>query len=232
MPGAGRALLLHRGTEAVAPVPLPDDGGLFRVGREEPADLPLRDAAVSREHAQFESHGDDWILTDLDSANGTFVNGRRIRRRTLKPGDTVRFGTSVEFRYCRDAPRAPFVEFLLTLFRHALVARDVEAKPRRIPVGPAARLVGRSAKAEVRLSFPEISDVHARLENRAGRPWVVDQKSRNGTFVAGVRVRDATLPPGTVVEVGRTRTASALTSITASRSSRPRCHPSASAPRT
>lgn len=217
MPGAGRALLLHRGTEAVAPVPLPDDGGLFRVGREEPADLPLRDAAVSREHAQFESHGDDWILTDLDSANGTFVNGRRIRRRTLKPGDTVRFGTSVEFRYCRDAPRAPFVEFLLTLFRHALVARDVEAKPRRIPVGPAARLVGRSAKVEVRLSFPEISDVHARLENRAGRPWVVDQKSRNGTFVNGEAVRERLLRPGDEVAFARAPYDVVLTAVPTTR---------------
>lgn len=203
MPGTGRALLLARGLEAVAPVVLPEHGGLFRVGREEPADLPLRDATVSREHAQFESDGDDWILADLDSANGTFVNGRRITRRKLKPGDMLRFGSSLEFRYCQDTPRPAVVEFLLSLFRHALVARDPGAKPRRIPVGPAARLVGRSAQTQVRLAFPEISDVHARLENRSGRPWVVDQKSRNGTFVNGEPVRERLLRPGDEVAFAR-----------------------------
>ena len=189
-------MLLPRGLETGAPVPLPEFGEPFQVGREEPADLPLRDATVSREHARFETNGDAWVLVDLESANGTFVNGRRITRRRLKGGELLRFGNALEFRFLADRAHSPLAEAALSLFRHALVARDPEAKPHRIPVGPGARLVGRSAKAEIRLPLPEISDVHARLENRSGRPWVLDQKSRNGTFVNGEPVRERMLRPG------------------------------------
>ncbi len=199
---SGRALLLPCGTETQAAVPLPEYGEPFLVGREPPADLPLRDATVSREHARFAADGDAWILEDAGSANGTFVNGRRVTRRRLRNGDRVRFGSSMEFRFRTERAPSPLAEALRSLFRHELVARNPDAKPRRIPVGPGARVVGRSANAQVRLPFPEISEVHARLENRRGRPWVLDQKSRNGTFVNGEAVRERMLRPGDEVAFG------------------------------
>lgn len=65
------------------------------LGRGEDADVPLADPAVSRAHARLLREDDDWVIEDLDSTNGTEVNGKPISRRRLVPGDRIRLGTSV-----------------------------------------------------------------------------------------------------------------------------------------
>jgi len=66
------------------------------VGRAQDADLrldPRRDRVVSKRHAELRRDGDAWVLRDLESRNGTFVNGSRVRGPVrLSPGDTIRFG--------------------------------------------------------------------------------------------------------------------------------------------
>lgn len=65
-------------------------------------DVPLDyNPAISRVHCKISKYGSDCSVTDLGSANGTYVNGVRLTRqetRTLKDGDTVRLATS-EFRF-------------------------------------------------------------------------------------------------------------------------------------
>lgn len=78
----------------------------FRIGRGRDADLRLAwDHEVSRVHAELERLGDAWLLIDDGlSANGTYVDGQRLRgRRRLKSGDEIRVGgTRLTFR---AAPR-------------------------------------------------------------------------------------------------------------------------------
>jgi hypothetical protein len=59
------------------------------IGRAEGADIRLEDAAVSKVHAAIEVRGADHMLLDLESANGTFVNGNRVTRHMLNHGDTI-----------------------------------------------------------------------------------------------------------------------------------------------
>jgi predicted component of type VI protein secretion system len=59
------------------------------IGRAEGVDIRLEDAAVSKAHAAIEVRGADHMLIDLESANGTFVNGSRITRHLLNHGDTI-----------------------------------------------------------------------------------------------------------------------------------------------
>jgi hypothetical protein len=59
------------------------------IGRAEGADIRLEDAAVSKQHAAIEVRGADHLLLDLESANGTFVNGNRVARHLLNHGDTI-----------------------------------------------------------------------------------------------------------------------------------------------
>lgn len=68
------------------------------IGRAEGADVRLDDAAVSKQHAAIEPVGNDHILLDLGSSNGTFVNGERETRHLLKHGDVFRI-LDFEFRY-------------------------------------------------------------------------------------------------------------------------------------
>lgn len=62
------------------------------IGRSPEASLFLDDVTVSRRHAQIERTPEGWVISDLGSLNGTYVNRRRIERLVLKDGDEVQVG--------------------------------------------------------------------------------------------------------------------------------------------
>ena len=62
------------------------------IGREEDNDIRLNDDRVSRFHAKVQEDAGRIILTDLDSTNGTRVNGHPVRMRVLQLGDQILFG--------------------------------------------------------------------------------------------------------------------------------------------
>lgn len=77
------------------------------IGRSTEA-LPITDSTVSRRHAELTPDDGRWFLRDLDSSNGTFVNGKRIAGRVeLSPGDQIRCGsTLLSFAATPDGPPA------------------------------------------------------------------------------------------------------------------------------
>ena len=79
-----------------------DKGRVFRdlpvpvtIGREEGNVLRLNDERVSRYHAKIQSEEGDVILTDLDSTNGTRVNGATVQIRRLRAGDQLSIGRTM-----------------------------------------------------------------------------------------------------------------------------------------
>ena len=72
------------------------------IGRETAATLCLPDASVSRRHSQVERDGEEFIVTDLDSLNGTFVNDVPVKRRKLEHGDRLRIGNSHFLFLCHE----------------------------------------------------------------------------------------------------------------------------------
>ena len=82
-PGAGEEYLLER---AVIAGRLPSNG------------IPLKDKKSSREHAKIYQQGQDYAIVDLNSSNGTIVNGQKVTKRVLKDGDEIVIGT-VTMRY-------------------------------------------------------------------------------------------------------------------------------------
>lgn len=66
---------------------------ILTIGRDESCGLPIVDASVSRTHATVERKWGGWVITDLDSKNGTFINGERIREKRLADGDQLMIGT-------------------------------------------------------------------------------------------------------------------------------------------
>lgn len=74
----------------------PLTGLLKEIGRSDECDLAIPDdLRLSRVHARLDKDGDDWVLVDLESTNGTFVNGERITEARLKVGDRLEIGNSV-----------------------------------------------------------------------------------------------------------------------------------------
>ncbi len=65
------------------------------IGRETAATLCIADASVSRRHSLIEKENGDFVIEDLDSLNGTFINDVPVKRRTLQHGDRVRIGDSL-----------------------------------------------------------------------------------------------------------------------------------------
>ena len=77
------------------------------VGRHEKCDLRLVDSMVSRNHCLILSEGKRFVVKDLESRNGTWVNGRRIKnRRNIKVGDVIQIGP---FRLLFSPLRSPDV---------------------------------------------------------------------------------------------------------------------------
>lgn len=86
-------LLVLQGPDKGRRYELPDAPAL--VGRDS-RQLPLTDNTVSRRHAELIPGPDNWILRDLGSSNGTYINGTRVTHRyALKLGDQIRVGRTL-----------------------------------------------------------------------------------------------------------------------------------------
>ena len=91
----------------------PDRGKVFEldrevvnIGRDEASTVWLSDPQVSRQHAQLARRGETYHLIDLESRNGTLVNGKRVAACRLLPGDVIRMGrTSLAFATDADQVR-------------------------------------------------------------------------------------------------------------------------------
>ena len=64
------------------------------VGRHDACDVMVGHPSVSRKHARLSFRDGHWVLRDLDSTNGTRVNGKRVIRCRLEPGDRLSLGSA------------------------------------------------------------------------------------------------------------------------------------------
>jgi pSer/pThr/pTyr-binding forkhead associated (FHA) protein len=85
-----RLILVTDGRETSFPL----TGDTYTLGRHKNNDISVADPKVSSFHARIDRSPDGFVLVDLGSRNGTFVNGKRIESGILKTGDEVRLGTA------------------------------------------------------------------------------------------------------------------------------------------
>jgi len=78
------------------------DSAMTTTGRHPDSDIFLDDVTVSRKHAVFEQDGDTFVVRDVGSLNGTYVNRERIDSAVLRAGDEVQIG---KFRLVFHTPR-------------------------------------------------------------------------------------------------------------------------------
>jgi hypothetical protein len=83
---SGRALLVGEGRRSVL------SGDLLTIGRSRECEVMVTDPNVSRKHAELRREGGRWVVADLGSTNGIKVNGRRVDRAQLEPGDRITLG--------------------------------------------------------------------------------------------------------------------------------------------
>jgi pSer/pThr/pTyr-binding forkhead associated (FHA) protein len=85
-----------------------EQGKSMTIGRRSSNDVVIENLAVSGHHAKIDSVGDGFVLTDLQSKNGCFVNEQLVTSHWLKHGDVINIGKhTLGFTYQQGEPRPP-----------------------------------------------------------------------------------------------------------------------------
>ncbi len=187
----------------------------YTIGRDVANTVRLTERNISRKHAILRKNGVGWVVKDLTSYNGCFVNGGRVAgERGLKHGDLLQLG-----------------DYRLELIDEEAANRlDPESKTATIPgrpsqtirelpnrlvmiIGPAVgasfplldkRLViGRGEDCDLPVNDTSVSRIHAEIHViEGGKYEVIDRDSSNGVRVNGVELKRAILDVGDVIELG------------------------------
>jgi pSer/pThr/pTyr-binding forkhead associated (FHA) protein len=202
----------------------------LNLGRQAGADIELPFNTVSARHARVRQEGSGWSVADVGSANGTFLDGQRLRveePRPLRPGQTVRLA-DVELIFegptvtlgPGGAPESTaslarrLVNDLFESCRPAEVARVVVVggadadRGKELALAEVGRTyqVGRSSGCQLVLADDDVSREHAAFVRRWSGVEVRDLGSKNGIEVDGERVAGARrLRDGDMTVVGSTR---------------------------
>lgn len=204
----------------------------YTVGRREGHTLRLTERNVSRDHARLKREGETFVIEDIGSYNGVFVNGHRLREpRPLGTGDLILIGDyRIEAHDEDQATRAipavtPPMPPVVANAAAAAAAAVAPAPPAAAPPidAPRARIVvlsgegagkehsiekprailGRGDDVAVFVNDSSVSRHHCELRLlEDGRVEVVDLGSQNGVRVAGREVTKGLLSPGAIFEAG------------------------------
>lgn len=193
------------------------EGAALSIGRLETNDISLREQHVSRQHAVINYNDGIFMITDLGSANGVYVNDVRVTQPyPLIAGDIIRL--YVPTLYFDAVPidedsntkgNSTVITAVVGLGKGKLILTNGVQEGTAIPLMGTQITIGRAttkADWEVCLNDPSVSRPHARLEYR-DESWVLsDLGSSNGTLVNGspVSEKGRVVKDGDVITFGST----------------------------
>ena len=145
------------------------------IGRGANNDIVINDGVVSTSHAIITvSDFGEISIEDLNSKNGTYVDGKRITKAILTSSSTVVLGNhSIDWKQ---------------------IIQTAKSKPVKQPISfpydvVEKKLIGRNPMSQIRYSFDDVSDKHAYICKKSnGEIVIVDNNSTNGTYVNGSKI--------------------------------------------
>jgi pSer/pThr/pTyr-binding forkhead associated (FHA) protein len=158
----------------------------FTIGSAPDNNLVIEDPSVSAHHARLINEKDGFLLQDLGSAQGTFVNGRRITQRKVGFPDTIRCG-EVDIAILDPLSDAEFDGSGYW----ALVADASWLAGQEFPLVPREGntvLVGRGSQCDIVFPGTHLSREHARIALGPQAVTITDLNSANGTYINDKRV--------------------------------------------
>ncbi len=185
----------------------------YGLGRGESNAIRLTDRNISRTHAILKKTSDVWSLKDLQSYNGTFVNGVRVvGEQALGTGDLVQIG-DYRVELIDDAtlpvavvPGAPPAPAPAHQRPNRLVVVVGPTPGAEFPLDKESFTIGRSEEATISINHSSVSRVHAELIPIGnGRFEIVDKASANGIRINGVELKRGILEAGDALELGDVR---------------------------
>jgi hypothetical protein len=117
------------------------------LGRRPYNDIVIDNLAVSGEHAVLQLTGNEVYLEDLNSTNGTYVNGKAVKKQLLQNNDTVEIG-KYKIKFINEAPGATFEK--------TMIMKSGMVPPMPKPAAPAG-----AATATATAAAPAVAEAHA-----------------------------------------------------------------------
>jgi ABC transport system ATP-binding/permease protein len=193
-------------------------GRTYRVGRDPQSDIVVDEPKVSWQHATLRRDGDQWLLEDAGSKNGTFLAAKRVQRVEITDPCKIRLGDP-EFGpvlSCSIAPAPDGEASVPSPGSDITVSASVARKqPAWAPVmeerAPTAIMrlpdmalrIGRAAANDMVVSDLSVSRYHAELRKTSqGGYEIVDLDSHNGTYVSGQRITTSAVTESDVIGIG------------------------------
>ncbi len=147
------------------------------VGRSDTCDIKIDDKRISRMHAKFEIIDKELIVTDLNSSNGTFVNGKNIQEPTkLKNNDSVK----VESHELKIIIDASLPEKIVQEEKTKIVKKEEEKKIEKV-IESKADADAISNKSKEKTSEPKIKAVVNKSKEEIPSSWIEETGSVDGT---------------------------------------------------
>jgi pSer/pThr/pTyr-binding forkhead associated (FHA) protein len=186
----------------------------YSLGRAEENTVRLTERNISRRHGKLNRDGNHWVLTDLGSYNGCFINGVRVGDpQPLEHGDLIQLG---DYRLeivdssliagvgpqAATVPAAPKGQALLGQ-PDRLVMLAGPAPGSEFPLVGERIVVGRGEDCEISINHSSVSRVHAEIHAGGdGRYEIIDRESANGVRINGVELKRSLLDARDAIELG------------------------------
>lgn len=193
---------------------------VVRIGRAADNNVILSEPSVSRHHAQIAWQDNGYLLTDLGSTDGTYVNKTKLppaNPRLLADGDVIRIGIT-QLRFVSTEAIAKTLQLEKTVANDESVSLPVTsvlaqgstpvlrvATPEWTQDFPLTRdllVLGRDSRCDIVINLPQVSARHAELKRGNGGFEIIDLNSRNGVTYQGHRIAQQLLTDGDVLQIG------------------------------
>ena len=201
------------------------DSDSITIGRVNTSDIELAGNTVSRNHAEIVKINNDYFLVDLESGNGTFLNGRKLKaheKNLLRQDDRIQIEDfeiqfvildSKEKKDPEENTDSDIIE--IKMIKKVLKALDTEHHPSLEVTGPPCEgrkvvftddlqelVIGRDSACTLVIDSSSVSRRHAVLHKKWGGVTITDLGSKNGTFVNNQKVQEKLLKDGDMIMLG------------------------------
>ncbi|MBN1476530.1 FHA domain-containing protein [Candidatus Sumerlaeota bacterium] len=188
----------------------------IRIGRGRDNDIVIDHLSVSRRHAEIHYDHGHWLVADLDSANGTFVNGQRVTTVPLYHADTITVGkmhlhffdTPMEQddqMICDSAEERTMVLSECSDPRGCLTVVKGKQRGKEFILDGERTMIGRSPECDIQLSDWRVAKTHAHVLRRGPRFLIEDLGTWGAIHVNGAPVKETMLREGDLIQIGGTR---------------------------
>jgi pSer/pThr/pTyr-binding forkhead associated (FHA) protein len=173
------------------------------IGRDHTCELVLQSLSISRRHAKLSWTRGRFMVEDLGSANGTTVNGRRIQRTVLEPGDRVGVGV-YEVKLVARPEEVDLKSTMMLVPGNFEKTLYLTGEKQSVPLTREVS-IGRGLGADLVAWGAFVRDVHARIRIEGSGVYHLVCPGRSTVKLNGRRVRSAYVKEGDELAVGKAR---------------------------